>query len=297
MRVRIPLACLALVVASLSAAAFGEGGSSAEEKPKGRFADEEYKAHIAALEKRLPGDGFTIVLEKPFVVVGDGEPLLVRRRAAHVVRWAAEKLKEAFFAEDPLEILDVWLFKDKASYETNAEKLFGSKPTTPFGYYSSRHRALVMNIATGGGTLVHEIVHPFVEANFPDCPPWFNEGLGSLFEQCDEVNGEIRGLTNWRLKGLKEAIRADRLPTIEDLCGYSELAFYGPGRGDHYAMARYLLYRLQETGLLRSYYKRFHAAREDDPTGYDTLVAVLDEKDMKNWQERWEKWVLELHFP
>ena len=30
------------------------------------------------------------------------------------------------------------------------------------------------------------MVHPFVEANFPDCPAWFNEGLGSLYEQCAE---------------------------------------------------------------------------------------------------------------
>ena len=46
-----------------------------------------------------------------------------------------------------------------------------------------------MNIATGGGTLVHEIVHPFVEANFPGCPTWFNEGLGSLYEQSAERKG------------------------------------------------------------------------------------------------------------
>ena len=25
---------------------------------------------------------------------------------------------------------------------------------------------------TGGGTLVHEIVHPFLRANFPECPAW-----------------------------------------------------------------------------------------------------------------------------
>ena len=42
--------------------------------------------------------------------------------------------------------------------------------TTPYGYYSAAHRALIMNIATGGGTLVHEIVHPFVRANFPQMP-------------------------------------------------------------------------------------------------------------------------------
>ena len=56
-----------------------------------------------------------------------------------------------------------------------------------------------MNIATGGGTLVHELVHPYVEADFPGAPPWLNEGLGSLFEQSDERDGYIVGLTNWRL--------------------------------------------------------------------------------------------------
>jgi hypothetical protein len=59
-----------------------------------------------------------------------------------------------------------------------------------------------MNIQTGGGTLVHEIVLPFMEANFPQCPPWFNEGLGSLYEASSERDGEIIGLLNWRLKGL-----------------------------------------------------------------------------------------------
>ena len=48
-----------------------------------------------------------------------------------------------------------------------------------------------MNISTGGGTLVHEIVHPFIQSNFPNCPSWFNEGLGSLYEQCRERNGKI----------------------------------------------------------------------------------------------------------
>jgi len=57
--------------------------------------------------------------------------------------------------------------KDAASYEKNTLLLFKEKPSTPYGYYSSTHKALIMNIATGGGTLVHEIVHPFVEANFP----------------------------------------------------------------------------------------------------------------------------------
>jgi len=88
-----------------------------------------------------------------------------------------EKLKKAYFTADPQEILDIWLFKDKTSYETHCKGLFGKTPDTPYGYFSAADKALVMNISTGGGTLVHEIVHPFVAANFPDCPAWFNEGL------------------------------------------------------------------------------------------------------------------------
>jgi hypothetical protein len=154
-----------------------------------------------------------------------------------------------------------------------------------------------MNIATGGGTLVHEIVHPFVEANFPDCPPWFNEGLGCLYEQCGEEHGRITGYTNWRLAGLKDAIRADTLPTFEELTAMDEAAFYGGSRGDNYAQARYLLYYLQEKGLLRRYYRAFHAAREKDPTGYRTLVSLLGEKDMAAFQKSWCDFVLRLRYP
>ena len=76
-------------------------------------------------------------------------------------------MKQDFFTKDPNEILDIWLFKDEASYKKHTRLLFGTSPTTPYGYYSPAHKALIMNIATGGGTLVHEIVHPFMEGNFP----------------------------------------------------------------------------------------------------------------------------------
>jgi hypothetical protein len=109
-------------------------------------------------------------VESPFVVLGDDSPEQVKGHASHVVRWAVDRLKRDFFAREPERILDVWLFKDSASYESNAVSLFGERPSTPYGYYSPEHGALVMNIATGGGTLVHEIVHPFMAANFPALP-------------------------------------------------------------------------------------------------------------------------------
>jgi hypothetical protein len=73
-----------------------------------------------------------------------------------------------------------------------------------------------MNIDTGGGTLVHEIVHPFIAANFPECPSWFNEGLASLYEQSGESRGRIRGRTNWRLAGLQEVIQPKPKPKPDE---------------------------------------------------------------------------------
>jgi hypothetical protein len=266
-----------------------------EGTPEAReFSEEDYRRHLAGLRKKLPGDGFTIIREKPFVVIGDEPAYRVEHRAKQTVKWASDKLKAAYFASDPKHILDVWLFKDKASYEKHAKKIFGSLPDTKYGYYSAHDRALVMNIATGGGTLVHEMVHAFMDTNFDDCPPWFNEGLGSLYEQCREHDGKIEGLLNWRLPIIQKAIRAGSVPRIEALTRMNTALFYGPGRGTNYAMARYLLYRLQKEGLLRSYYREFLKNRAEDPTGYKTLVEVLDEEDMVAWQKAWEKWVLDL---
>ncbi len=276
----------------LTSGAEAEGPSS--KTPS--FTQAEYAAHVAELRKKLPSGDFTVVVTPPFVVIGDEPPADVRRRAEDTVKWAVTKLKKAYFARDPKEILDIWLFKDKESYENNAKKLFGKTPDTPYGYFSEQDKALVMNIATGGGTLVHEIVHPFVAANFPHCPAWFNEGLGSLYEQSGEVKGEIHGFPNWRLPGLQKAIRKGKLPSFEALCGTTDTEFYGKDRGTNYAQARYLCYYLQQEGLLRSYYRKFLADRENDPTGYKTLKAVLRRDDVDEFQKEWEAFVLKLRF-
>ncbi len=261
------------------------------------FTDADYAAHVKELRKKAPADDFTIIVTPPFVVIGDETPAEVKRRAERTVAWAVKKLKEAYFSKDPREIIDIWLFKDKTSYQENAQRLFGKKPDTPFGYYSHPDHAMVMNIATGGGTLVHEIVHPFMAANFPDCPAWFNEGLGSLYEQCGDENGQIHGYTNWRLPGLQEAIRAKKVPSFNALCSTGTSDFYEKDKGTNYAQARYLCYYLQQHDLLKKFYRQFYKNRLDDPTGYNTLKSVLARDDMDAFQQVWEQFVLKLRFP
>jgi hypothetical protein len=57
------------------------------------------------------------------------------------------------------------------------------------------------------------------------------------------------------------------------------------------------MYYLQERGLLVEYYKRFHAAQKEDPTGLRSLAEVLGEKDLEAFHERWVTWVLSLPDP
>ncbi len=279
-------------VLGLLAAAFFISAYACPGAQAGNFSDADFARHVEQLDKKLPSKDFTVVVTPPFVVIGDESPDMVRHRSESTVKWAVEKLKKAYFQQDPRQILDIWLFKDKDSNETNCKRLFGKTPDTPYGYFSQADGALVMNISTGGGTLVHEIVHPFVAANFPNCPAWFNEGLGSLYEQSGELDGEILGYPNWRLPRLQEAIRNGKLASFEVLCHTTDSDFYEKDRGTNYAQARYLCYYLQEKHLLKTYYHRFLANRKDDPSGYKTLKAVLARDDMKEFQKEWESYVL-----
>jgi hypothetical protein len=259
-----------------------------------RFTDADFAAHVEQLKKKLPSADFTVIIQPPFVVIGDEPAADVKEHSERTVKWAVDKLKAEYFSKDPKDILDIWLFKDADSYERHALLLFGEKPTTPYGYYSSAHKALVMNISTGGGTLVHEIVHPFIEANFPNCPPWLNEGLGSLYEQSGEVDGRIHGYTNWRLPGLQVSIKVGRVPSFRSLTALDARGFYHDDQGVHYAQSRYLLYYLQQKGLLTKFYRDFFARQKTDPTGYRTLQKTLGNVDMRLFKRKWEKFVLSL---
>ena len=264
--------------------------------PATGLAATDFDVHVTQLKKRLPSNDFTVLVQPPFVVIGDGPASEVKRRADDTVKWTVDKLKQDYFTKDPPEIIDIWLFKDAASYEKNAQLLFNDKPTTPYGYYSPEHKALIMNISTGGGTLVHEIVHPYMEANFPGCPPWFNEGMGSLYERVGEEDGHIYGYVNWRLPRLQKAIKEGTVPAFETLMAMDANTFYADRTGVHYAQSRYLCYYLQEKKLLVQFYKQFYAQQKTDPSGFKTLQSVLNESDMVQFQKKWEKFVAGLSY-
>ena len=253
---------------------------------------EQLQKRAKELETKLKGQGYTVLVEPPFVVIGDSPASEVKRVTTGFLRSKVALLEKEFFAKRPDKLLEVWLFRNKSTFLKGAKKFFGDEPGTPFGYYSPDANALIMN-ASGLGTLSHELVHPYMEANFPDVPSWFNEGLASLYEQPSERKGRIVGLPNWRLPNLKKEIREKTLPKLATLIGTTRDEFYEADY-DAYAYARYLVYYLQEHGKLQEFYKKFLEDKKD-LTGAAALTAVLGE-DLDTFEPKWRKWVLAIPY-
>lgn len=251
---------------------------------------EQLEERRASLEKKLAKQGFTIVVSPPFVVIGDESAKKVSSRVSFV-NWVIELIEKDYFAKQPDKVIEIWLFRNEKTYRAGAKKFFGDEPETPYGYYSSEDDALVMNIGPGAGTLSHELVHPYIEANFPDAPAWFNEGLASLYEQPRERDGHMWGTTNWRLPGLQSMIRAKKLPSLTSLLSTTRDGFY-EASFDSYAYARFLCQYLQDHGKLRDFYKKFQADSKD-LTGKRAMEAVLGQ-DLDSFQPVFEKWAMSL---
>lgn len=252
----------------------------------------ELDARAAELEKKLKGQGYTVLVEPPFVVIGDSPAKEVKRITTGFFRQKVSLLEKDFFTKRPDKLLEVWLFRNEKSFRAGAKKFFDDTPDTPYGYYSPDDNALIMN-ASGLGTLSHELVHPYMEANFPDVPSWFNEGLASLYERPSEKKGHIIGLPNWRLPNLKKEIKAGTLPKMSKLLGTTRDQFYEADY-DAYAYARYIVYYLQEQGKLQDFYKKFLEDKKD-LTGATALAAVLGE-DLDTFEPKWRKWVMAIQY-
>jgi hypothetical protein len=262
-------------------------GEAPKLEPQASPTNAELVQHVMTVKETMP-PGFTLVWEKPFLVIGNESPEKVRERAKSVVAWTRDLLLKDLFPKAPEQMEDVWVFKDATTYEKYSRALFNTVPETPYGFYLSSAKAMLMNIKPGYGTLTHELVHPFMHANWPDGPAWLNEGLGSLFEFPGERDGHFIGQLNWRLPAVQEAIRDKSVPRISALVKTTANEFYDDPTGVHYAMARYLCYWLQERGLLIKFVQRAQALKAEDKTGLKALTEVLG-GDPDTFQKDWEK--------
>jgi hypothetical protein len=231
----------------------------------------------------------------PFVVAGNGTPAQLARYRDGTLLAAERALEATFFAKPPAEPILVLLFESEGPYRRLSKKWLEDDNVSHYGFYRPWDHIMVMNVSTGLGTLVHELTHALIAPDFPAVPSWFNEGLASLFEQCSLGNNTITGHENWRLPALQAAIKGNKLRSFKELA--EDPDFYGePSRGLNYAQARYLMFYLQEKGLLVRYYKTYRDGIANDPTGLKSLEKVIGPEKLPDFEKQWRKWVLTLRF-
>jgi len=205
-------------------------------------------------------------------------------------------LYQDYFTRKPEKPIRVYLFRDKLSYDGYCRSTYERPPSTPYGFYMSKERKMVMNISTGTGTLAHELVHPLLAEDFPGVPSWFNEGFASLFEQSGEREGRMVGFVNWRLPKLKQVLKIGKGVALADLVKTSTEQFYGEDdRGVNYATARYLCMYLQEKKQLIPFFQEFKKTAKEDATGALALGRATGKKPAE-LDSVWREWVLSLRY-
>lgn len=242
------------------------------------------------------GDECSVQVHEPFVLAGDMSEAELDRWYETTIAPAARALTRCYFRKAPSKPITVLLFSGEASYDRYARKLFGETGVSVYGYYKPDRRTLVMNISTGGGTLIHELTHALIDFDFPEVPDWFNEGLASLYEQCrfKPQDTGLEGLPNWRLPGLQKAIIEGKLGTLEAVMRNDD--FRGADIGLNYAQARYFCLYLQEKGLLEEYYRRLRAGYEHDPQGIAAAESIFEPEQWKTLDRDFRAWVLTLSY-
>jgi hypothetical protein len=250
----------------------------------------------ARLRSKL-GSGCEVIVEPPFVLAGDLERPELAALYEQTIAPAVRAMRSSYFDARPNRPITVLVFRGEESYNRRCEELFGERGISIYGYYKPNLRTLVLNIATGNGTLLHELTHALVDFDFPQIPDWLNEGLASLHEQSQFRAGPggawIEGLPNWRLAGLQQVVRSQKLGSIKELVENPQ--FRGRGEGTNYAQARYFCLYMQKQGVLAKFYRSFRASHGLDPRGLKALARAFPGVGIEELDRDFQGWVLTLN--
>jgi hypothetical protein len=265
------------------------------EPPYDIASDRERRAKVAKQE--LGPKAMSTVVSDVFVVIGPpGWQGGKYDQSVSLMKSAMAGFMNGRFGRKPSQAISVYLFPNAATYEAFCTQKYAAPCIAHFGFYQPGDRYMVMNIGLGLGTLTHEIVHPLVEADFPQAPTWINEGIASLFEQPQIPKpGEIHGGKNWRHPRLERALATTERDKarLDRLFGMSDETFRGDDEALQYAMARYVCQWLDERGKLWPFYHRWRDNVATDPTGEKSFKEVVGMTPTEA-HAVWTKWTLAL---
>jgi len=152
------------------------------------------------------------------------------------------------------------------------------------------------------GSAQHELVHSFMQYDFPQAPVWLNEGVAALYEQTDDKGPA----DNHRLAFLRGALQTGQMPGLAAL-----LDPENPGWRDQNnllltAAARYFCIFLweganrqkmenvasQDGNMLRNVYRKLRdSADESDATSAAKVLESVTDQKMTYLEAQWLTWL------
>lgn len=247
---------------------------------------------LAEVVRSRAGDGFAVSLRPPYLLVSDLPEGRVLELHDRVLVPTAKALWRLYFDTTPREPITIVFCRDEETFREQARRWDGYASATYAGYYQRDERRIVLNVEMGHGALAHELVHALAHADCEDLPEWFDEGLASLHEET--IAGSdgltLTGVPNWRFWQLPEAVRRDKAVPLRELC--ESVSIRGRSENLNYATLRTFCLYLQERGLLAAYYRKLRTAIAHDPSGTDTLCALLERENLDAIDRDFRTWVL-----
>src|SRR5262245_2706009 len=76
----------------------------------------ELETRAKQLQVKLKGQGYTVLVEPPFVVIGDSPAAEVKRVTTGFLRSKVALLEKDFFTKRPAKVLEVWLFRNEKTF-------------------------------------------------------------------------------------------------------------------------------------------------------------------------------------
>lgn len=149
-----------------------------------------------------------------------------------------------------------------------------------------------------GATLRHEFFHVLhwrsASRLGQQHPIWIQEGLCSLVEDYDIINGSLTPVPSWRTNTVKRILSGGKLTRIEELAAIPRDKFTAGGRTmARYAECRAIFLFLYERGTLGQWYSHYVAHFNEDPTGITSILETLD-TDIDGANAMYRDWLKQL---
>ncbi|WP_276481719.1 hypothetical protein [Paraflavitalea pollutisoli] len=161
-------------------------------------------------------------------------------------------------------------------------------------YYMPLDNSIVAWASSGGGTLVHELVHALMAGDFPQAPWWLNEGMASLHEEANEQGMPVN---NYRLILIQQAIARDQYCIDwRDLIRTAKYegadqTTYNLLHGYSRYFCKFLHDKSGKDGLAAIYRQIRDGAALTD-TGQIAIIGQVAHLTADQLQQQWQAWLL-----